>query len=63
MARKSKGKKEGKKGAPPPPSGAGLITFYQEDIKGIKIRPEYVITAAIMLAVSVILAHLYFVPP
>ena len=62
MARKGKGRKE-KKGAPPPPSGAGLITFYQEDIKGIKIRPEYVIATAIMLTIGVVLAHLYITPP
>lgn len=50
--------------APPPISGAGLVRFFEEEIKGIKIRPEIVVAATIGLIVAVILAHLgVFVPP
>ena len=46
-----------------PISGAGLITFYQEEIKGIKIKPIYVVVTAILLLSLVMLAHIGFFTP
>lgn len=48
--------------APPPLTGAGLVRFFEEEIRGIKIHPKYVITAAIMLITLVLLAHLRVIP-
>lgn len=62
MARKRSKKREEE--APPPLSGAGLVRFFDEEIKGIKIRPEFVILATVGLIVVVILAHLgVLIPP
>jgi len=58
MPKKRKTKKKEKERSPPPISGAGLITFYQEEIKGIPIKPIYVIISSILLTVLVILANL-----
>ncbi|PLJ77571.1 preprotein translocase subunit Sec61beta [Infirmifilum sp. SLHALR2] len=50
-----KGEKERKPTALP---AAGLLTFYEEDIGGIKIRPEVVVAGTFLLALIVIMAHL-----
>lgn len=42
-----------------PASSAGLMRFFQDEAYGIKIRPEFVLGGAIMLVVSVILAHAF----
>ncbi len=39
-------------------SAAGLMSFFEEEIKGIKVRPEIVVGAAIVLMSLVIMAHL-----
>ncbi|MGP3667071.1 MAG: preprotein translocase subunit Sec61beta [Candidatus Bathyarchaeota archaeon] len=41
--------------APMPSAAAGLLRFYEEESVGIKIRPEIVVTAAIMLILLVTL--------
>jgi len=38
-------------------SGAGLIRFFEEDISGVRVRPELVVAIAIMFIVLVVLAH------
>ncbi|KYH39185.1 MAG: preprotein translocase subunit Sec61beta [Candidatus Bathyarchaeota archaeon B23] len=40
-----------------PAASAGLIRFFQEEAHGLKISPEMVVTAAIMLIIAVVLAH------
>lgn len=47
-------------GATMPASSAGLMRFFQDEAHGVKIRPEFVIAGAIMLIISVILAHALF---
>lgn len=37
---------------------AGLLTFYEEDIGGIKLRPEHVVISTFLLSLLVIMAHL-----
>jgi len=40
-----------------PASSAGLMRFFQDETYGVKIKPEFVIAAAIALITTVILAH------
>jgi preprotein translocase subunit Sec61beta len=40
-----------------PASSAGLMRFFQDEAYGVKIRPEFVIMAAVTLILSVLLAH------
>lgn len=57
----SKSKKSGKSDKERKPTAlpaAGLLTFYEEDIGGIKIRPEIVVAGTFLLALLVIMAHL-----
>ena len=42
--------------APMPASAAGLLRFFEEETKGIKIRPEIVlIIAGILIAVTILM--------
>lgn len=43
--------------APMPVASAGLVRFFQDEVKGIKIRPEIVIFSAILLVVLVVTAR------
>lgn len=54
--KKSKGSAKDRKPTTMP--AAGLLTFYEEDIGGIKVRPEFVVAGAFLLALLVIMAHL-----
>jgi len=56
--RKVKVKKKNRERSPPPISAAGLMAFFEEEIGGIKIRPELVLAGAVMLMVLVMLAHI-----
>lgn len=45
-----------KDNAPMPASSAGLLTFFNEETEGVKIRPEVVLIGSIVLiAVSIVL--------
>lgn len=49
-----------KKSAPLPASSAGLLTFFNEETKGIKIRPEFVLAFSIALViVSLVLNQVF----
>ncbi|HDI31287.1 MAG TPA: preprotein translocase subunit Sec61beta [Thermofilum sp.] len=54
--RKRKKREKEKKAAPM--SAAGLMTFYEEEIGGVKVRPEIVILTTLALIGAVLLAHL-----
>ena len=43
-----------------PQSSAGLMRFFQDETNGVKIPPEYVIGAAVLLIVTVIAARVLF---
>ncbi|MDJ0270097.1 MAG: preprotein translocase subunit Sec61beta [Aigarchaeota archaeon] len=49
-----------RKEAPLPASAAGLLRFFEEESKGIKIRPEVVIIVGAMLIVIVTIARIFF---
>jgi len=40
-----------------PPTGAGLIRYFDEDTQGIKMGPKVVVIAGIVLAVVFIVLH------
>lgn len=57
-------KKGGKRRSTAPRTAAGLITYFEEEVGGLKLRPEVVIALTIGLILFVILAHLVVpVPP
>lgn len=49
-----------RKGSPLPASSAGLLTFFNEETKGVKIRPEIVIIGSIILIAISILINAFF---
>lgn len=49
-----------RKGAPLPASAAGLLRFFEEEAKGIKIRPEIIlILAGLLTAITIIMNKLF----
>ncbi len=51
-------RKEKKREAPMPMSGAGLMRFFEDETEGIKIQPTYVIVFAVAIIGAVIAGHL-----
>ncbi|RLF23983.1 MAG: preprotein translocase subunit Sec61beta [Thermoprotei archaeon] len=51
------------RGRPMPLSSAGLVRFFEEEIRGIKLRPEIVVVLTIMLMALVVLAHMHIIVP
>jgi preprotein translocase subunit Sec61beta len=49
-----------KKGAPMPASSAGLLTFFNEETQGVKIKPEIVLGFAIVLIITSLVINLVF---
>jgi preprotein translocase subunit Sec61beta len=43
-----------------PQSSAGLMRFFQDETNGVKIPPEFVIGASVILIVAVIAARIFF---
>jgi preprotein translocase subunit Sec61beta len=54
-------KKKQKDGARMPAQGAGLLRFFEEDTRGVKVKPELAVVLAISLIVGSILATVFFV--
>ncbi|MEM0042511.1 MAG: preprotein translocase subunit Sec61beta [Thermofilaceae archaeon] len=47
-----------------PRTAAGLITYFEEEVGGLKLRPEVVVALTVGLMLLVILAHIIIpVPP
>lgn len=47
-----------------PRTAAGLVTYFEEEVGGLKVRPEVVVALTIGLILLVLLAHLVIpVPP
>jgi preprotein translocase subunit Sec61beta len=51
-------KKKRESGAPMPAASAGLLRFFEEETKGVQIKPELIIVFAIALIVLCLLAQL-----
>jgi preprotein translocase subunit Sec61beta len=43
-----------------PMSSAGLMRFFQDEVRGVRIKPELVVASAVILIITVILAHILF---
>ena len=54
-------KKKKQDGARMPAQGAGLLRFFEEDTRGIKVRPELAVISAIALMVLSIVASVFFI--
>jgi preprotein translocase subunit Sec61beta len=53
-------RKKQREGARMPAQGAGLLRFFEEDTRGIKVRPELAVILAVALIVGSILAAVFF---
>ncbi|UCH31462.1 MAG: preprotein translocase subunit Sec61beta [Candidatus Bathyarchaeota archaeon] len=53
-------KKKRESGAPMPAASAGLLRFFEEETKGIQIRPELIVILSISLIIICILAQIYY---
>ena len=49
-----------KKNAPMPASSAGLLTFFNEETEGVKIKPEIVLVGSIVLIAASIVINIFF---
>ena len=49
-----------KKNAPMPASSAGLLTFFNEETEGVKIKPEIVLVTSIALIAASIVINIFF---
>ena len=49
-----------KRDTPMPASSAGLLRFFEDETKGIKVRPEAVVISAVVLMVVSILFARFF---
>lgn len=43
-----------------PATTAGLLRFFEEEGRGIKLKPEVVVILAVVLMASIIIAHMGF---
>ena len=53
-------RKKQKDGARMPAQGAGLLRFFEEDTRGLKVKPEIAVILAVALIVGSILATAFF---
>ena len=58
MSKKREKKRERK--APMPAQSAGLLRFFEEETRGIKVRPELAVILAVVLIIACILANAFF---
>jgi preprotein translocase subunit Sec61beta len=53
-------KKKGERKSPMPAQSAGLLRFFEEETRGIKVKPELAIILAVALIITCILAQVFF---
>ena len=53
-------RKKQKDGARMPAQGAGLLRFFEEDTRGVKVRPEIAVILGVALIVISIVASAFF---
>jgi preprotein translocase subunit Sec61beta len=53
-------RKKRKEGARMPAQGAGLLRFFEEDTRGVKVKPELAVILAVALIVGSVLATVFF---
>jgi preprotein translocase subunit Sec61beta len=53
-------RKKQKDGARMPAQGAGLLRFFEEDTRGVKVRPEIAtILGVALIAISIVITRLF----
>ncbi len=55
-------KKRRGSGSPMPAASAGLLRFFEEETKGIQIKPELITILSVALIVMCILAQVFYPP-
>jgi len=55
----SRREKRRQKSGPMPAASAGLLRFFEEETRGIRVRPEFVVILTVALILACILAQLY----
>ncbi len=58
MSKKKRKKSERK--SPMPAQSAGLLRFFEEETRGIKVKPELAVFLAVALIIVCILAQVFF---
>ena len=53
-------KKKKQQSAGMPQSSAGLMRFFQDETNGVKVPPEFVVGAAVLLIITVNAATVFF---
>jgi preprotein translocase subunit Sec61beta len=53
-------KRKGERKSPMPAQSAGLLRFFEEETRGIKVKPELAIILAVALIITCILAQVFF---
>lgn len=56
----SKREKKRERRAPMPAASAGLLRFFEEETRGIRVKPELAVISAVILILACVLAQLYF---
>jgi len=56
----SRREKKRERSAPVPAASAGLLRFFEEETKGIKVRPELVVALTVGLLIAAIFAKVFF---
>ncbi len=54
-------KKKKREGVRMPAQSAGLLRFFEEETRGVKVKPELTVILAIVLVVASVLAQIFFV--
>ncbi len=57
MSKKSR-KRKGRERGIMPLTGAGLVRFFEEEVKGIQLTPQVIIGLSLALILSALMAHL-----
>ncbi len=55
------GRRKKQDGARMPAQGAGLLRFFEEDTRGVKVKPEIAVIMAVALIIVSILGPVFFV--
>ncbi|UCF59130.1 MAG: preprotein translocase subunit Sec61beta [Candidatus Bathyarchaeota archaeon] len=53
-------KKKGERKSPMPAQSAGLLRFFEEETRGIKVKPELAVILAVALIITCIFAQVFF---
>ena len=56
----SKREKKRERRAPMPAASAGLLRFFEEETRGIRVKPELAVILGVVLILACILGQLYF---